>query len=191
MTSTRTRVLALPLALTVLTVGGCSASDPGPAPSVSREGFGGLTVLQSSITDVERTLGLGSSFPAPQTEYCSLVIFETDGVAVTATDAGVVLAFVLQNSAVTTGQGIRVGSTVDDLTAAYGSALTVHRRVSPTGGPVVLVDDGSPDQESHLAFDLDPDGRVARIRIGALPWVGYTDYCSDSASRPRSTGWPL
>ncbi|GAA1996075.1 hypothetical protein GCM10009818_02430 [Nakamurella flavida] len=191
------RRLAPMLIVLGLAVGGCATTGPGPGPdpgsgpSVSGDGFAGLTVLRSSVSDVETSLGLTTPFSAPQTEDCSLHIWADDGLAVTTTAAGTVLAFVMQGPEASTPQGIAVGSTAADLDAAYGSALTVIRRDSPAGGPVVLVDNRTSDESSHLAFDLTADGDVARIRVGALPWVGYADYCSDEASRPESTGWPL
>lgn len=193
-----------------------STDDPLTDPPVSRvsvteptddalvlhqDGIGGIRLERErqslSVTDVETWLGTDLALN-PQTDSCALGINEDLGIAVMYDHDTGVLGFVFDNSQVTTSEGIGVGSTVEDVAAAYGrGAAVLSEVVSQTGGPLVLVSDADfPEappgpRTLHLAFDSDEAGKVTRLRAGFWPWVAYRDYCSAEDGKRWHTGWPL
>ncbi|MCR2814912.1 hypothetical protein [Microbacterium jiangjiandongii] len=171
---------------------------PDDALVISQDGLAQFAfhrdVLDLSVTEVEEVLG--TSFLAPQTEHCSLAIWESEGIAA-AVDAGSsgIMAFVTDRSDVVSSAGIRIGDPLDAVIEAHGEeALEAYEQpLTPSGGMVVAVvdDSGATEGSMHLAYELGPDSRVARIRGGFAPFSLYADYCSDAAVRPDATGWPL
>jgi len=169
---------------------------------LTQDGLGELDLgtrdaLSLSITDVETWLDEALS-PKGQTEDCWLATNEDLGIALVTDPYGGVMGFVIDNEQVTTPEGIRVGSTAEDLEAAYGGSLrVVEGAVSNSGGVLAFVDDSerpgaAPDATSrHLAFDTDPGGTVTRLKAGYWPWMGYPDYCEAESPSPQDTGWPL
>jgi hypothetical protein len=178
--------------------------DP-PQPGglvITQNGLPGLQlnrqVLDVSTSDVEDAIGGDPLVLVGQTDRCGLAINEDLGIAAV-TDANLaVVGFVVERSDAVTREGIRRGSSTDDIVAAYGRRSVFVRDVpSRSGGRLVWVTDlESPGREPtasslHYAFDTDAGGRVTRIRAGFWPHVADVDHCSDAASRPRETGWPL
>jgi hypothetical protein len=176
--------------------------DTDDAIVLTQDGLGELYLgsrdaLSLSITDVETWLDEALS-PKNQTGECSLATNEDLGIALVTDPYGGVMGFVIDNQQVTTPEGIRVGSTAEDLEAAYGDSLEiVEGALSNSGGPLALVDDtespgAAPDATSrHLAVDTDPAGTVTRLKAGYWPWMGYPDYCEVESPSPQDTGWPL
>jgi hypothetical protein len=211
------------LAVVAVVAGACGLGEkdrpPGPQPIdrrlddrvtdppadglvITPEGLPGLQlnrrVLDVSTSDVEDVLGSNDFVMAPQTEDCGLSSNQALGVAAVTNADLAVVGFVVERPDAATREGIRAGSTVDDIVEAYGRDLVFARDVpSRTGGRVIWVTDlGSPGSEPtasslHYAFDTGPDGTVTRIRSGFWPHVAHADYCSDEAGRPSATGWPL
>jgi hypothetical protein len=184
-----------------------TTSTPVPPPPddaiiVTQDGLGDLDLgaretLSLSLTDVETWLGEPLS-PKPQTDECVLATNEEFGIALVTDQYNGVMGFVLDHQDVVTSEGIRVGSTSDELIAAYGESLRqVDGATSVSGGPLIFVDDDDapgapPDSTSrHLAFDLDAEGTVTRLKSGYWPWMGFRDYCEAVSDSPEDFGWPL
>lgn len=181
-----------------------SPDSPGADDAIvlTQDGLGELDLgsrdaLSLSIMDVEAWLGEALS-PKPQTGECTLATNEDLGIALVADPYDGVMGFVIDNPDVTTPEGIRVGSTTEELDAAYGDSIGfVEGALSNSGGPLAIVDDtenpgAAPDATSrHLAFDTDPEGTVTRLKSGYWPWMGYPDYCEVESASPQDTGWPL
>ncbi len=149
------------------------------------------------VADLDETLG-GVGFAALQTDTCGLAIWSDLGFAATYdADTTVVLAIVLERDDVVSSAGVRIGDTLNDVVAAHGEgALTrVGSATTPLGGDLIVVDDqrgGEPsDTSRHLAYELDAQNQVARIRAGRMPEVAAPAYCGDVAPRPEETGWPV
>ena len=173
----------------------CGPSSP-EEQVLTQDGIAGLVVATDSVYDVQQALDV-EFLSAGQTEDCVLHSDTERGVAVVTTAAGMNLAFVIEDPRLRTQEGVGVGSTIDEVTHAYGDLVTVTDWPSQTTGPIVMVSDQADpaaevDERTRLyGFDTDAELTVTRVRIGMWPWVGYTDYCSDQASRPAGTGWPL
>lgn len=197
-------------AVVAVVLGACGLGgqdEPLPAPPraglvIAQNGLPGLElnrqVLEVSTTDLETVLGNNNFLLAGQTEHCGLATNESLGVAAVTDDDLAVVAFVVERDDAATREGIRLGSSTDDIIETYGKGAVFARDVpSRTGGQIVWVTDlGSPGAEPtnsslHYAFDTDATGAVTRIRAGFWPHVADADYCSDSAGRPEATGWPL
>ena len=137
--------------------------------------------------------------PKPQSEFCTLSINEDVGLAIVTNPDFATWAFIVDKPIVRTAKDIGVGSTYTDILAAYGDAVNVLDRPSQTGGSIVAVDDlAHPGSEFTydsriMAFDMDSEGTVTRVRVGMYPWVTYTDYCSNDTVEltHKRTGWPL
>lgn len=195
----------------VLLLTQCVPPNPTPAPSptpspaeaslpaLTQRGIGDLEVGPSlSQTEIEESLGI-SLTPKNQDEFCGLSIAEDIGLAIVTDENTAALSFIIENPALKTSEGIGVGSTYDEVVAAYGDLVEILDSSSQTGGPIIAVDDmtrpgASLTMESRLlAFDTDSNRTVTRVRTGMYPWVAYTDYCSqETASTTHArTGWPL
>jgi hypothetical protein len=155
-------------------------------------------VLDVSTSDMEAAFDNHDFLNAGQTNTCGLAANEDLGVAaITNTDLAVV-AFVVERPDTATSEGIRLGSTTDDIIKAYGKNAVYARDVpSRAGGQLIWVTDlDSPDSEPsasslHYAFETDTTGTVTRLRAGFWPHVAHVDFCSDKATRTKETGWPL
>ena len=197
-------------ALAVLGLVGCSSSSAQDDPTtpgvvlLRQNGFAGdLTLrrdsLDLSVSEVEDSLRTDLLL-APQTQTCSLGVARGPRFAVVydAATTGV-YAFVIEDPAIRTPEGIAAGATLEEIRSAYGPdrMAVLDGVVSPTGGPLVVVDDLQlPGREPgpstlHYGFDTDDAGRVTRLRAGFWPYVAYADYCSPAAATPGRTGWPL
>lgn len=175
--------------------------DPG-SEVFSETGTGALRlereVLSFGVSDLEAALDAEGDFLlAPQTDTCSLAANAAVGVAATIDADQAVTSLIVQRDDVATAEGIRVGSTTDEVLSAYADRVVVLDEVSPpTGGAVLVVSDPERPEafdegSMHLAFDTDDHGVVRRMRAGFAPFVGYADYCGQLASRPEAVGWPL
>lgn len=193
----RPQLLALVIPFVWMT--GC---DPG-GPVLAQDGLGGeLTLhreaLDVSVSDVEAVYG--GLFLAPQTEDCALGASEEQGIAIAfdPSSTGVRL-FIVEDPALRTREGIGVGSSTEEILAAFGpeDVAVLDDVPSQTDGPLVVVadlenPDASPGPSSlHYGFDTDGDGLVTRVRAGFWPYVAYTDYCSPEAPEGPTSGWPL
>ena len=169
---------------------------------ISQNGLPGLElnrqVLDVSTSDLETVIGNHDFFNAGQTEDCGLATNESLGLAAVTNSDLAVVAFVVERPDATTREGIRLGSTTEDIIETYGEDEVFARDVrSRSGGQLVWVTDlESPGAEPtassfHYAFDTDASGTVTRIRAGFWPHVADVDYCSDEATRRTATGWPL
>ncbi|SDE32952.1 hypothetical protein [Auraticoccus monumenti] len=178
------------------------APEPTPAPDgvvLTPRSLGHLTLdgpETLAVWDVEEAFDASGEFLyAGQTDECGLGTHEGYRVAVVMDSIQAVQAFVVENAEVVTQEGVALGSSTEDVVAAYGLENVYTAPVdSRAGGPLLVVGDGSgPPTEGQLsyAFDTDAAGEVTGLRAGAWPWIGYRDYCSDSAGRPEGTGWPL
>ena len=179
-------------------------SVPPQSWSVVRpDGIGDLViqrdVLDLSVSDLEEALdAVGEAFLAPQGEDCGLAVLERQGIAAVTDSDLAITALVLQTDTVRTARGIGLGSSTQDVVAAYGAGAVavLDDRESPTGGPIlVIADEARPDAVDatslHLAFETDADGLVTRLRAGHAPAVALGDYCSAVADHPERVGWPL
>ncbi len=162
----------------------------------------GLTLhrdrLDLSASDIETALGAALAFK-PQTEFCSLGLEESTGIAVILDDDMAALGFVVENDGFHTPGGIGMGSTSEELADVFGdeNIVELYDGQSRTGGSVVVVADqdhpeAAPGPGSlHYAFDTDGSGTVRRLRAGYWPYVSYPDYCLPAAVENHYPGWPL
>lgn len=181
---------------------------PSPAPTPAPEGVvltpRGLPDLDLdldgpetlAVWDVEAALDASGEFVLTgQTEDCGLGAHEGYRIAVVTDEIQAVQAFVVENTEVLTQEGVTLGASTEDVLATYGSQnVYAAPSDSRAGGQLLVVGDSSGppvDGQLSYAFDTDGAGVVTGLRAGAWPWIGYRDYCSDSAQRPESTGWPL
>ncbi len=178
--------------------------DP-PAPTglvIAQNGLPGLElnrrVYDVSTSDMEEAFDNHDFVNAGQTDECGLAANESLGVAAITNSDLAVVGFVVERDDAVTREGIRLGSTTDDIIEAYGKDAVYARDVpSRSGGQLVWVTDlDSPGEEPtkssfHYAFDTNAAGAVTRIRAGFWPHVADIDYCSDKAGHSRQTGWPL
>lgn len=167
--------------------------------TLTQRGIGELEVGPSlSHTDIEAYFDIGFS-PKNQGNSCRLSMAEDVGLAAVGDDYTAIWGFIVENPDIRTAENIGVGSSYEEVVAAYGELVDVLDFPSQTGGPIIAVDDMTQPgddftMESRLmAFDTDANGTVTRVRVGMYPWVIYTDYCShDTASITHErTGWPL
>lgn len=152
-------------------------------------------VADVSVAELEVTFGQ-TAFLAGQSDTCGLGIWVELGFAVVTDADQAVTAMVFERDDVVTTAGVRIGDDLQAVVAAHGeAALTrVDSAPTPAGGALLVVADERPEDGGaslHLAYELDGEGRVARIRAGHLPQVGLPAYCGDVAPRPQATGWPL
>lgn len=187
--------------------------DPEPPPPstgparpgalvITQAGLPGLQlnrqVLDISTSDLEAALDDGTLVLAGQTDTCGLAAHERLKIAAVTDGNLAVTAFIVERPDAATAEGIRLGSTTDDIVRAYGRNAVFARDVrSRSGGQLLWTTDlETPGEEPtasslHYAFDTDPTGRVTGIRAGFWPHVAHAAYCADTARRSPQTGWPL
>ena len=81
---------------------------------------------------------------------------------------------ILDGSDIRTDQGIGLGSSMDDVRAAYGTGLDERFDHFPVGGDAVLVRAGA---NLYLAFIGDDVDQVVELRLGFKPEVLSSEGC--------------
>jgi len=146
-----------------------------------QNGFEGLAlrrdVADVSVSDLEAFFTPGSTFELRgETENCGVAERTDLGLTAMTDDDLAVRAFVISSADAATPEGIRMGSTLEDVRTAYGDAI-VHDEPTEGGGRRLIVDDQErPGQDVTLAsqlfaFDLDESGAVTTLRAGGFPWL--------------------
>lgn len=155
---------------------------PGEPPLATQFGLGTMRV-GNDVSQVEAALGLTLKVQWTRGE-CAVRLDENVGVGTVDND-GAVQTYVVLNPAIRTNTGLGVGSTRDDIAAAYPKWIAGYTgETTKYGGKFVPIqislpqtgfDHGSTGR--HLMFELDQNGIVKRYRVGAPPYVFHTEIC--------------
>ncbi len=156
--------------------------DRGEPPLATQFGLGTMRV-GNDVSQVEDALGLTLEVQWTRGE-CVVRLDENVGIGTVDND-GAVQTYVVLNPAIRTNTGLGVGSTYEDIAAAYPKWTAGYTgETTKYGGKFVPIQISLPgtgfDNSStgrHLMFELDADGKVKRYRVGAPSYVFHTEIC--------------
>ncbi len=159
--------------------------DPTPEKLLLATQFGlGPATVGTSVQDVELAFGLDLEEQWADGE-CVVRLDDTAGIG-TVDNGGAVQTYVVLTPQVRTVEGIGVGSTYDEVAAAYPQWLAGMSGWSTQyDGRFVPIEISpyaqTPDYTGtgrHMMFELDANDVVQRYRVGAPPYVFHVDVCT-------------
>jgi len=167
--------------------------DPGDVTSghiLLQDGFEGFRwsrdAADMSATELEEWFGASGDFEMrPETDECSVATH--DGLGLTAImDSDTAVRALVAEGDFQTPEGIGVGSSLEEVRAAYGSDVLAEEQLD--GTLYVVIDDlERPGQDdgttSHYAFEVDQSGSVRVLRAGRVPWLLGCSFVDDGSLR--------
>ncbi len=173
----------LPLRLFIAATLGDVEAPPldGPVPPLALRSWGDVTLLmsRSELNDLAQVQPAVFSEAYTDGEGCGYVIPKFHpGVGLMITNDEVVRIDVSDDT-VQTLSGIGVGSTADDVYAAYGDQIEAspHPYLGDQGQYLTFVPRDAADADYRLIFETS-DGVVISFRTGVLPEVEWIEGCS-------------
>ncbi len=165
------------------TLGDDEATPPtdGPLPPLALRSWGDVTLLmsQAALADVAQVQPSVFSEAYSDGEGCGYVIPQNHpGIGLMITD-GEVVRIDVSDSSVRTLSGIGVGSTADDVYAAYGDQIVAspHPYLGDEGQYLTFVPRDEADAQYRLIFETGDDVVIA-FRTGVMPEVDWIEGCS-------------
>ncbi|WP_336921023.1 hypothetical protein [Aquipuribacter sp. SD81] len=161
--------------------------EPEPDPSdmalATQFGLGELTV-GAPVSALEAAAGAEMTVERVEGD-CVVRYLESLQIATVDND-GAIQTYLVTGGPITTVEGVGIGSTYDDIVAAYPLWVAgLSGETTSFGGRYVPIEISSPGVGAdygatgrHMMFEMDADDRVARFRVGAPPYVFHTDICS-------------
>lgn len=161
-----------------------------------QDGLGGLRwsreTVNVSVTDLEGLFSAAGDFDVrPETDVCGTARHsQLELTAITDSDTGV--RALAAEGGFETPEGIGVGSSLEDVRAAYGDAVLAENET--VDGTHVFIDDlerrgqqFTPETMLY-AFEVDPSDVVRALRAGPMPWVLGCTHVSSETEWPDAVG---
>ena len=154
---------------------------------------GGLGPLRLGMTIQEAANAAQVSFtvaPLTQSAVCQYYLPETydpekdapvapiDGIGLMVVNDQVIRIDIWPGSSVKTLSGLGIGSTVEDVKAAYDAQIDVTPHPHTKGSYLTLTPEASGSNLFSLVFETDGGGTVTQFRTGQLPAVTWAEGCS-------------
>ncbi|MEM7064012.1 MAG: hypothetical protein AAF572_12720 [Cyanobacteria bacterium P01_B01_bin.77] len=154
---------------------------------------GGLGPVRLGMTIQEAANAAQVSFvvaPLTQSPECKYYLPEVfnpekgmrtapiDGIGLMVVNDQVIRIDIWPDSSVKTVSGLGIGSTFEEIKAAYDAEVEVTPHPYTRGSYLTLTPDASGSNLYSLVFETDESGRVAQFRAGQLPAVTWTEGCS-------------
>ncbi len=155
--------------------------------------IGGLGPVMLGMTIQEAANAAGVSFvtaPFSQSTVCQYYLPENfdadksvrtgpiDGIGLMVVNEQVIRIDIWPGSPVKTRSGIGIGSTIDEVKAAYDGKLEVTDHPYTDGNYLTLDSEASGTNLYSLVFETDNSGKVVQFRAGQVPAVTWTEGCS-------------
>lgn len=155
--------------------------------------IGGLGPIRLGMTIQEAANAAQVSFvvaPLTQSAVCQYYLPEQydaqkaertapiDGIGLMVVNEQVIRIDIWPGSPVKTRSGLGIGSTHEEVEAAYDAQIEVTPHPYTEGSYLTLTPDASGSNLYSLVFETDKDGKVTQFRAGQLPAVTWTEGCS-------------
>ena len=154
---------------------------------------GGLGPVRLGMTIQEAANAAQVSFvvsPLTQSEVCQYYLPEVydlqkdgptapiDGIGLMVVNDQVIRIDIWPGSPIKTRSGLGIGSTVEEVEAAYDEQLEETPNPYGDGTYLTLTPDASGSNLYSLVFEVDLEGKISQFRTGQLPAVTWFDGCS-------------
>ncbi|NEQ54229.1 MAG: hypothetical protein F6K11_29555 [Leptolyngbya sp. SIO3F4] len=155
--------------------------------------IGGLGPVRLGMTIQEAANAAQVSFvvaPLTQSAVCQYYLPENydpekakrtapiDGIGLMVVNDQVIRIDIWPGSPVKTRSGVGIGSTVEDVEAAYDEQIEVTPHPYTEGSYLTLTPDASGSNLYSLVFETDKEGQVTQFRAGQIPAVTWPEGCS-------------
>lgn len=156
--------------------------------------IGGLGPLRLGMTIQEAANAAQVSFvtaPSTQSAVCQYYLPESydpaksqrtapiDGIGLMVVNDQVIRIDIWPGSPIQTLSGLGIGSTVEEVEAAYDEQIEVTPHTYSDGGSyLTLTPEASGSNLFSLVFETDRDGKVTQFRTGQVPAVTWPEGCS-------------
>lgn len=154
---------------------------------------GGLGPVRLGMTIQEAANAAQLSFvvsPLTQSDVCQYYLPEVydvekdgptapiDGIGLMVVNDQVIRIDIWPGSPIKTRSGLGIGSTVEEVEAAYDEQIEVTPHPYGKGTYLTLTPDASGSNLYSLVFEVDTEGKISQFRTGQLPAVTWVDGCS-------------
>ncbi len=155
--------------------------------------IGGLGPIRLGMTIQEAANAAQVSFvlaPLTQSAVCKYYLPENydvekgkrtvpiDGIGLMVVNDQVIRIDIWPGSAVKTLSGLGIGSTIEDVKAAFDQQVEVTPRPYMEGNYLTLTPEAAGSNLYSLVFEIDKDGKVTQFRAGQFPAVTWSEGCS-------------